>query len=489
MSWNLLKTTTMGVSNRTLIALLAVWSLSSFPLVLSQNMETRKSIADVGAVVEGAGSKRLRLFQYDPVKVGHIRYIEVSPGRFIQLKTIAVKPPAFEIPNFLSPEECERIKELALNAGLATSTTVYRDLGRVGIDKAKVSYNAAVWIQKLAKCDSNSDKTLDSVEVLRCIPGLEEGEVVPPSMLQNMYLKVKLDLDSDGLIDAKELWLMNLENKTVEIKDWLTLWRKGEVSEVQGRGRNRISQHTWLDWATTTDPLVTQLIDRVTALTKLDRNIILSSDEFQVVHYHPGGYYHAHYDSNKIDENKECAHISEGKNQERMCRFMTILYYLQDTEGGGETAFPLAEFENISKEYLTQENLGYDYVDLNTNCYKNLHVKPEYGKAIMWYNHHIDEETGWLSSQNKYSVHGGCAVTKGTKWIANNWITVDNVYERQMEFQARVLKPKEDGSLKSENDRASHEANENVVAPVTRSPPSSKKVKSGETLPDGHIEL
>lgn len=31
-------------------------------------------------------------------------------------------------------------------------------------------------------------------------------------------------------------------------------------------------------------------------------------------------------------------------------RFITILYYLQDVEGGGETAFPLAEFENVSKE-------------------------------------------------------------------------------------------------------------------------------------------
>ncbi|PIK57987.1 hypothetical protein BSL78_05075 [Apostichopus japonicus] len=39
---------------------------------------------------------------------------------------------------------------------------------------------------------------------------------------------------------------------------------------------------------------------------------------------------------------------------------------------------------------------------------------------------------GWLGDRNLFAFHGGCDVIKGEKWIANNWITVDDNYEMQM---------------------------------------------------------
>lgn len=42
----------------------------------------------------------------------------------------------------------------------------------------------------------------------------------------------------------------------------------------------------------------------------------------------------------------------------------------------------------------------------------------------MWYSHVIDEDTHWLGETDPFSVHGGCDVKKGTKWIANNWISL-----------------------------------------------------------------
>ena len=42
----------------------------------------------------------------------------------------------------------------------------------------------------------------------------------------------------------------------------------------------------------------------------------------------------------------------------------------------------------------------------------------------MWYNHVIDQSTGWLSDVDLMSYHGGCDVVKGYKWIVNNWINV-----------------------------------------------------------------
>lgn len=51
-------------------------------------------------------------------------------------------------------------------------------------------------------------------------------------------------------------------------------------------------------------------------------------------------------------------------------------------------------------------------------------VKPEKGKAVLWYNHVVDNSTGWLGQLDQYTFHGGCDVRQGTKWIANSWISV-----------------------------------------------------------------
>ena len=43
---------------------------------------------------------------------------------------------------------------------------------------------------------------------------------------------------------------------------------------------------------------------------------------------------------------------------------------------------------------------------------------------MMWYNHKVDYKNGgWLGELDGYSLHGGCMVTEGEKWIANNWLT------------------------------------------------------------------
>ena len=61
--------------------------------------------------------------------------------------------------------------------------------------------------------------------------------------------------------------------------------------------------------------------------------------------------------------------------------------------------------------------------NLARNCHKsNVVVKPEKGKAVLWYNHLIRRKSGWLGQVDFRSFHGGCNVQKGVKWIANNWI-------------------------------------------------------------------
>ena len=65
-----------------------------------------------------------------------------------------------------------------------------------------------------------------------------------------------------------------------------------------------------------------------------------------------------------------------------------------------------------------------DKFNLMQYCHEaKLVVTPKRGKAVMWYNHFLDEETGWMGEMDEYSLHGGCGLWSGVKWIANNWIT------------------------------------------------------------------
>lgn len=55
----------------------------------------------------------------------------------------------------------------------------------------------------------------------------------------------------------------------------------------------------------------------------------------------------------------------------------------------------------------------------------NLVIKPERGKAILWYNHLINNEGTWIGGLDNTMYYGHCDVTKGEKWMATNWINID----------------------------------------------------------------
>jgi prolyl 4-hydroxylase len=47
----------------------------------------------------------------------------------------------------------------------------------------------------------------------------------------------------------------------------------------------------------------------------------------------------------------------------------------------------------------------------------NLRIRPIKNAAVFWYNL-FDDETG-----NSLSLHSGCPVLLGSKWLANMWIS------------------------------------------------------------------
>ena len=48
----------------------------------------------------------------------------------------------------------------------------------------------------------------------------------------------------------------------------------------------------------------------------------------------------------------------------------------------------------------------------------------------MWYNHLRNDTNGWMGELDMFSLHGGCAIEKGEKWIANMWLTAPYFKDR-----------------------------------------------------------
>ncbi|CAB4042776.1 Transmembrane prolyl 4-hydroxylase, partial [Paramuricea clavata] len=60
--------------------------------------------------------------------IGHITKLSLENEQIREMKTLSIKPTLFEIPNYLSSEECDEIVRLAQEQGLEISQTLDEDL-------------------------------------------------------------------------------------------------------------------------------------------------------------------------------------------------------------------------------------------------------------------------------------------------------------------------------------------------------------------------
>lgn len=115
-----------------------------------------------------------------------------------------------------------------------------------------------------------------------------------------------------------------------------------------------------------------------------------------MLRYELGEHYDAHHDVFRSTE--------YGKQSSN--RIATVLVYLEAPEEGGETIFP-AEGEDGPDRIR-----GYNF----KTCDRGYRYKPRRGDAVLFWslkpNGEFDER----------SLHGGCPVVSGTKWVATKWI-------------------------------------------------------------------
>ncbi|XP_005061829.1 PREDICTED: prolyl 4-hydroxylase subunit alpha-3 [Ficedula albicollis] len=156
--------------------------------------------------------------------------------------------------------------------------------------------------------------------------------------------------------------------------------------EKQQKAEYRISKSAWLK--DTADPVVRALDARIAAVTGLDPRPPYA-EHLQVVNYGLGGHYEPHFDH--ATSRKSPLYRMKSGN-----RIATIMIYLSAVEAGGSTAF----------------------------IYANFSVPVVKNAALFWWNLRRN------GNGDGDTLHAGCPVLAGDKWVANKWI-----HEHGQEFR------------------------------------------------------
>uniref|UniRef100_A0A4X1SZS2 Prolyl 4-hydroxylase, transmembrane n=2 Tax=Sus scrofa TaxID=9823 RepID=A0A4X1SZS2_PIG len=362
------------------------------------------------------------LTRLEGIKVGHERKVQLVADRDHFIRTLSLKPLLFEVPGFLSDEECRLIIHLAQMKGLQRSQILPTEEYEEAMGTMQISQ-----LDLFQLLDQNHDGHLQLRECLR--PG-------------------------EGVLSLQEFSDMDLRDFHKYMRS-----HKAESSELV-----RNSYHTWLYQGEGAHHVMRAIRQRVLRLTRLSPEIVELSEPLQVVRYGEGGHYHAHVDSGPVYPETICSHTKLVANEsvpfETSCRYMTVLFYLNNVTGGGETVFPVADNRTYDEMSLIQDDI--DLRDTRRHCDKgNLRVKPRQGTAVFWYNY-LPDGQGWVGDVDDYSLHGGCLVTRGTKWIANNWINVDPSRARQALFQQEMARLAREGGADSQPEWALDRAYRNA---------------------------
>ncbi|XP_056330341.1 prolyl 4-hydroxylase subunit alpha-3 isoform X2 [Danio aesculapii] len=163
----------------------------------------------------------------------------------------------------------------------------------------------------------------------------------------------------------------------------------------QATAEYRISKSAWLKESA--HEVVGKLDRRITLVTGL--NVEPPFAEYlQVVNYGIGGHYEPHFD-HATSDSSPLYRLKTGN------RVATIMVYLSPVQAGGSTAF----------------------------IYANFSVPVVQNAALFWWNLHKNGQG------NVDTLHAGCPVIVGDKWVANKW-----VHEYGQEFRRRCsLNPEE----------------------------------------------
>lgn len=225
--------------------------------------------------------------------------------------------------------------------------------------------------------------------------GYDNSNILVPGSLDKIF-KEKLKRYPHEVIST-EPWVVQLTDFLTDKEvDTLINWghraglqRSTDQGEYDKNGVQnqvtsdiRTSDNAWCMNECEADPTIDNLIRKVETMLDIQRD---HYENFQILRYLPGQYYKRHHDSSTRD-NKSL----HGP------RILTVFFYLNDVEEGGETQF--------------------------TDMKPPLAVKPKRGSVIIWPSVKNEDPT----QIEPLTAHEAMPVIKGIKYGANLWIHLRN---------------------------------------------------------------
>ncbi|XP_045104552.1 prolyl 4-hydroxylase subunit alpha-1-like isoform X3 [Portunus trituberculatus] len=217
-----------------------------------------------------------------------------------------------------------------------------------------------------------------------------------PVRYEQLHTDPEMYLFHDVVSDAEIAVLKQLAMRTLHRS--VTLASGPKHTNVT---EQRVSHTAWL--RNSSHAVLERLAHRVAEVAQLEAHEELlatkEAEELQVLNYGIGGLYNAHHDVfyKNVPEYKWSEVNVYANEHQAGDRLATWMFYLSDVIAGGRTAFPDA----------------------------NVAVAPEKGAAVLWYNL---KKNG---NCNTKSLHGGCPVLLGQKWVANRWIRENANFRRR----------------------------------------------------------
>ncbi|KAF6717156.1 Transmembrane prolyl 4-hydroxylase [Oryzias melastigma] len=355
------------------------------------------------------------------IRVGHIQRLSLVQDRTHEMKTLSLKPLLFEIPGFLSEEECRVVVQLAQLKGLTDSQTAF------GQEDSKQPLLSLSTEEVFSLLDLNQDGLLQKQEIVSHSRSQDGTWLSPVNLRQILTGLEACPTGTLSLGDFKQVF---------DVSQHSALHQSGKLHS-NFKQRNK---HTWLYQGPGSHHVLQTLRNRIISLSRLPSPLVELSEPLQVVRYELRDFSDAHYDSSPSHSETTCSHTRLTGNSSALtevsCRYLTALIYLSSVEDGGESTFPVADNRTYDEKALIQD--GVDLTDTQQTCGKsNLKVKPAAGTALFWYNH-LSDGQGWMGELDEYSLHGECPVKRGVKWVANSWINVDPDHQQQESYQRLV---------------------------------------------------
>ncbi|XP_010790515.1 transmembrane prolyl 4-hydroxylase-like [Notothenia coriiceps] len=371
-------------------------------------------------------SQSVGLPRIEGIRVGHVQQVSLLPDRTHEMRTMSLKPLLFEIPGFLSEEECRVVVQLAQLKGLMESQTTTPSKEQEESNQPLLSLSTD---EVFSLLDLNQDGLLQHEEIVSHSRS-QDGTWLNPDNLRQIL--TGLEACPTGTLTLEDFRLVYDVSQ-----------RPGQQQSAKSRSQfKQRNKNTWLYQGPGSHHVLQSLRNRLISLTRLPSTLVGLSEPLQVIRYENGDFSNAHHDSSPPQSETTCTHTRMAGNKSALtevsCRYLTMLFYLSSVEEGGETTFPVADNRTYEEQALVQD--GVDLTDTKETCGRgNIRMKPSVGTALLWYNH-LSDGRGWMGELDEYSLHGECPVRRGVKWTANSWVNVDPDHQQQARYQRLVAK-------------------------------------------------